>query len=160
MSVSVTGRNVYGDPVTVTVSGTTIESARAPRPDEPVPPDVWVLPGLIDLQINGFAGFDLNGADVTADTVAEVVRALWARGVTRFCPTICTAGHRQMAAALRAVARACDEMAWVNRAVLGVHVEGPYISPEDGPRGAHPKDYVRMPDWAEVQAFQEAAGGR
>lgn len=160
MSGSVTGRNVYGDPVTVTVSGTTIESARAPRPDEPVPPDVWVLPGLIDLQINGFAGFDLNGADVTSDTVAEVVRALWTRGVTRFCPTICTAGHRQMAAALRAVARACDEMEWVNRAVLGIHVEGPYISPEDGPRGAHPKDYVRMPDWAEVQAFQEAAGGR
>jgi N-acetylglucosamine-6-phosphate deacetylase len=160
MSLSVTGRNVYGDPVTVTVSGTTIESARAPRPGEPVPPDVRVLPGLVDIQVNGFAGFDLNGPDVTPDTVAEVVRALWTRGVTRFCPTICTAGHRQMAAALRAVARACDEMEWVNLAVLGIHVEGPYISPEDGPRGAHPKDYVRNPDWAEAQAFQEAAGGR
>ncbi len=159
MSLSVTGKNVYGEPVTVTVAGTSVESVRAPKPGEAVPADLWVLPGLIDLQVNGFAGFDLNGADATPETVAEVVRALWARGVTRFCPTICTAGHRQMAAALRAVARACDEMEWVNRAVLGVHVEGPYISPDDGPRGAHPKDFVRLPDWAEVQLFQEAAGG-
>lgn len=160
MTSRVTGKNVYGDPVTVTAAGASIESVRAPGPSEIVPEGVWVLPGLVDIQVNGFAGFDLNGADVTPDTVAEVVRALWTRGVTRFCPTICTAGHRQMAAALRAVARACDEMELVDRAVLGLHVEGPYISTDDGPRGAHPKDFVRLPDWAEVQAFQEAAGGR
>jgi N-acetylglucosamine-6-phosphate deacetylase len=65
-----------------------------------------------------------------------------------------------MTASLRAIARACDEIGWVDRAVAGVHVEGPYISPEDGPRGAHPKEHVRAPDWAEIEAFQEAAGGR
>ena len=160
MALRVTGRDVSGSPVAVTVAGPSIESVRAPRPGEAAPGDLWVLPGLVDLQVNGFAGFDLNGAGVTPDAVAEVVRALWTRGVTHVCPTICTAGHRQMAAALRAVARACDEMTWVNRAVLGIHVEGPYISPEDGPRGAHPKDFVRLPDWAEVEAFQDAAGGR
>jgi N-acetylglucosamine-6-phosphate deacetylase len=65
-----------------------------------------------------------------------------------------------MAAALRAVARACDEADWIERAIAGIHVEGPYISAEDGPRGAHPRDHVRAPDWGEFEAFQEAAGGR
>ncbi|HYM90208.1 MAG TPA: amidohydrolase family protein [bacterium] len=65
-----------------------------------------------------------------------------------------------MLAALRAIARACDEADWIERAIIGIHVEGPYISPEDGPRGAHPKVHVRPPDWDEVQRFQEAAGGR
>ena len=160
MTSSVTGRNVGGEPVTVTLAGTSIESVRPPRPGETAPGDLWVLPGFVDVQVNGYAGFDLNGANVGPETVAEVVRALWTRGVTRFCPTICTAGHRRMTAALRAVARACDEMELVDRAVVGIHVEGPYISPEDGPRGAHPKDFVRLPDWSEVQAFQDAAGGR
>ncbi|HXX39129.1 MAG TPA: amidohydrolase family protein [bacterium] len=160
MGLTVTGHNIFGEPVTVTVSGTVIHSVRSPEPTETVPRDLWVLPGLVDLQVNGFAGHDLNGEGVTPDTVKEVVRALWPHGVTRFCPTVCTASHEQMITALRAVACACDEIEWVDRAVVGIHVEGPYISPEDGPRGAHSKDYVRDPDWAEVQAFQDAAGGR
>jgi N-acetylglucosamine-6-phosphate deacetylase len=144
--------------VTVAVSGGVIESVRPARAAEA--DDLWVLPGFVDLQVNGFAGYDLNAARVTADMVEGVVRALWAHGVTRFCPTICTAGREQMTAALRAVGRACDEIDSVGRAVAGIHVEGPYISPDDGPRGAHPKDHVRPPDWAEVETFQEAAGGR
>lgn len=159
MGPSVSGRTVFGAPVTVTVSGGVIESVRPSHAAEAAP-NLWVVPGFVDLQVNGFAGHDLNGERATPETVAAVVRALRPRGVTRFCPTICTAGRDQMIAALRTVARACDEMEWVNRAVVGIHVEGPYISPEDGPRGAHPRDYVRAPDWEEVRAFQEAAGGR
>jgi len=157
---TVTGKDVFGQPVTVAVCGARIHSVRAADPAGPAPRDLWVLPGLIDLQVNGFGGHDLNGAHVTPEDVAGVVRALWPYGVTRCCPTIGTASHEQMTASLRAIAQACDEGAWVDQAVVGVHVEGPYISPEDGPRGAHPKEHVRAPDWAEVQAFQEAAGGR
>lgn len=118
------------------------------------------LPGLIDIQVNGFGGHDLNAAGASIDEVAGVVRALWRHGVTRLCPTVCTQSHTHMVAAMRAIARACDEEPRIERAVVGVHVEGPYISPEDGPRGAHPKAHVRPPDWDEVQAFQEASGGR
>jgi N-acetylglucosamine-6-phosphate deacetylase len=42
----------------------------------------------------------------------------------------------------------------------GIHVEGPFISPVDGPRGAHPPRHVRPPDWDEFQRLQDAAGGR
>ncbi len=42
----------------------------------------------------------------------------------------------------------------------GIHLEGPYISAEDGPRGVHPRDAIRRPCWDEVERFQEACGGR
>jgi len=159
VDLAITGNDVFGRPVTVAVSGGRIESVRPADPAS-APADLWVFPGFIDLQVNGFGGHDLNAADPTPEAVAGVARSLWRHGVTRFCPTICTASHEQMTAALRAVAQACDEMDWVGRAVAGVHVEGPYISPEDGPRGAHPAAHVRAPDWREVEAFQRAAGGR
>ncbi|HEV3262081.1 MAG TPA: N-acetylglucosamine-6-phosphate deacetylase, partial [Gemmataceae bacterium] len=42
----------------------------------------------------------------------------------------------------------------------GIHLEGPYISAEDGPRGAHPRRHIRPPDWDEFRRLQDAAGGR
>jgi N-acetylglucosamine-6-phosphate deacetylase len=65
-----------------------------------------------------------------------------------------------MVGALRAIADSCAREAWIDRAVAGIHVEGPYISPEDGPRGSHPSAHVRRPNWDELMAFQDAAGGR
>jgi N-acetylglucosamine-6-phosphate deacetylase len=65
-----------------------------------------------------------------------------------------------MARSLRAIASACRDDPRVARAVVGVHVEGPYISPEDGPRGAHPCAHIRPPDWEEFVEFQGSADGR
>jgi N-acetylglucosamine-6-phosphate deacetylase len=159
VDLAISGYDMAGQPVTLTIAHGRIDSVR-PADAAAVPRDLWVFPGFIDIQVNGFGGHDLNAAHPTAEAVAGVTRALWRHGVTRFCPTICTAAHEQMAAALRAVARACEEAAWIGRAVAGIHLEGPYISPEDGPRGAHPADHVRAPDWREFHAFQDAAGGR
>lgn len=119
-----------------------------------------LLPGLVDLQINGFAGFDPNSPDVTPETLLGMARALWTTGVTSFCPTITTQSFDHMVRSVRAVARACAADVRVNRSILGVHLEGPYVSGEDGPRGAHPAEWVRDPDWDEFQRLQEAAEGR
>jgi N-acetylglucosamine-6-phosphate deacetylase len=62
--------------------------------------------------------------------------------------------------ALRAIASACESSPVIARRVPGIHVEGPYITAEDGARGAHPQRHCRPPDWEEFQLFQEAAGGR
>jgi len=75
------------------------------------------------------------------------------------CPTITTGGFGQTRRALRAVSDACEQDVTIAHAVAGIHLEGPYISPQDGPRGAHPLPYVRPPDWDEFQHFQEAASG-
>ncbi len=157
-TLSLTGRDpARGIPVEVTIQGGVISRIR----DLPaVPADQWVLPGLVDIQVNGYGGTDLNGPDLDVAGVGRVVRSLQALGVTRFCPTICTQSRERMTRSLRVVAEACHRESWIERAVAGVHVEGPYISPEDGPRGAHPREHVRAPDWEEFDAFQQAAGGR
>jgi N-acetylglucosamine-6-phosphate deacetylase len=65
-----------------------------------------------------------------------------------------------MLAGLQAVVRAREADATLARAIPAIHVEGPYLAAEDGPRGAHPLEFVRDPDWEHFQRFQEAAEGQ
>jgi len=118
----------------------------------------WLAPGLIDLQVNGFAGVDFNTPGAGVEDYRRAVRRLWTTGVTRFLPTVITGGRERIEACLRAAAAAADDPE-IGPAIAGVHLEGPYISPEDGPRGAHPGEHVRAPDRDEFRRFQEAAGG-
>ena len=110
---------------------------------------LWIAPGLIDLQVNGYGGHDFLSGDVTPDDVLAVAKALPRFGVTAFCPTVTTNSFRAMEAGLKAVNQACLSYEAASQRILGIHLEGPYLSPEDGPRGAHPPDHVRMPDWDE-----------
>jgi N-acetylglucosamine-6-phosphate deacetylase len=120
----------------------------------------WISPGWIDLQVNGFEGHDPNAVGVRPEATIEMVRALWHHGVTAVCPTIITNSEEHMLAALRAVDQACSADPLVATSVLGIHVEGPHIATEDGPRGAHPLAHVRPPDLEEYRRWQAAAGGR
>lgn len=123
-------------------------------------PNVWIAPGLVDIQVNGYAGHDANAADVTPETIVALVRALWRVGVTSVCPTVTTQSAARMCRSLEAIAGACRSDPLVARAIPCIHVEGPHISPEDGPRGAHPLEHVRPPSLEEYRRWQEAAGGR
>lgn len=154
-----------GEPVEVTVTGGTIATV-GPAPDETAQaPGVlgddgyWVAPALFDSQINGFGGRDLNAADTTPEDAGAIVRLLWEAGVTRCCPTVTTNSFERMAASLRAIGAACEADPQVAHAAVTVHVEGPYISADDGPRGAHPREHTRPPDWDEFRRLQDAAGG-
>jgi N-acetylglucosamine-6-phosphate deacetylase len=112
------------------------------------------LPGLFDLQVNGFAGIDFNAPDLTTDRVVEALERLRATGVTRCLPTLITAPFAAFAASARVLARAG------HRAIAGLHMEGPYISPEDGARGAHPRGGVIDASIDDFRRRQDAAGGR
>jgi len=120
----------------------------------------WIAPGLIDLQVNGYAGQEFTSPDLTSQKVARIVDALGAFGVTRFCPTLTTGPVEVLTHALRTIAATCESFPQINRRIAGIHLEGPYLSPEDGPRGAHPRQHCRRPDWDEFQRLQDAAGGR
>lgn len=111
--------------------------------------------GLVDLQVNGFAGVDFNHQGITRQDYRRAMEALWTTGVTRFCPTIITGPQEAMLRCLAAAGQAAD-----NPSIVGIHLEGPYISPEDGPRGAHPRASVRPPDRDEFFRFQDAARGK
>jgi N-acetylglucosamine-6-phosphate deacetylase len=128
-------------------------------------PDLWLSPAFLDLQLNGYGGYDFNrrawAEECEVATQFEPIFDLVAAsGTAMLCPTITTNSREGMLAGLAAVARAAESDVRIGRAVVGVHVEGPYIASEDGPRGAHPLEHVRDPDWDEFLAFQEAAGGR
>ena len=122
--------------------------------------EVWIAPALIDVQVNGFAGFDLNVATVTPEDISAMVRALWRVGTGFLCPTVVTGSFEGIGNSLRAILKACEVDSRVAHAVLGIHLEGPYISAEDGPRGAHPLEHVREPDWDEFQRWQDIAEGK
>jgi N-acetylglucosamine-6-phosphate deacetylase len=117
-----------------------------------------VSPGFIDIQVNGFAGVDYNSAKTPHDEIARSIRAQYACGVTRFFPTVITGGPDQMSGALRNLADAKERLA-EGVAMEAFHVEGPHISPDDGPRGAHPRQWVRRPDIEEFHRWQDAARG-
>jgi N-acetylglucosamine-6-phosphate deacetylase len=120
-----------------------------------LPDNVYLAPGFIDLQVNGFAGADYNSPQESLENISKSIHALHSTGVTRFFPTVITGSPEDMLGALRNLAHAKTQ----NPAIEGFHIEGPHISPEDGPRGAHPVGWVRPPDLDEFQRWQEATQG-
>jgi N-acetylglucosamine-6-phosphate deacetylase len=144
-----------GRPLTVRVEGGRIVDVSAATGQV----DGWLAPGLVDLQVNGFAGLDVNGRDVTAETVVELGRALAAAGTTTFAPTVITASEDDIVDSLRAIAAAREADPVTRDAIPFVHVEGPHLSPEDGPRGVHPVEHIRPPDAEEFLRWERASGG-
>lgn len=117
--------------------------------------DSYLAPGFIDLQVNGFAGVDYNSPATPLEEIARSIQAMHSTGVTGCFPTVITGSPEDMCGALANLARAQESLP----SIEAFHVEGPHISPEDGPRGAHPKHWVRPPDFAEFERMQEAARG-
>ena len=146
-----------GRPARVTIrDGIVAEIARTAAGSEAT----WIGPGWMDLQVNGFSGHDPNAADASVEVVSAMVRAMWPSGIAASCITICTESEERIVRSLRAVADACDADPLIAASILGIHVEGPHIAREDGPRGAHPLAHIRVPDVAEFRRWQEAARGR
>ena len=129
-------------------------------PGEPGPQDDWVAPAFWDIQMNGRWGHSFSSPDLTVDLVVAIIRAQGALGTAKVCPTLITAPVDQMLHGVRTIAAACEAFADVAARVVGIHLEGPFISELDGYRGAHPAGSVRDPDWSLFEELQEASGGR
>jgi N-acetylglucosamine-6-phosphate deacetylase len=112
------------------------------------------LPGLFDLQVNGFGGIDFNAPDLTAERADEALSRMRATGVTRCLPTLITSPFDQFAASARVLA------AMASPAIAGIHMEGPYLAADDGPRGAHPREHLRPASIDDFRRRQDAASGR
>ena len=137
-----------------------ISTCKSNRDDQRWPgEDIRIAPGFIDIQTNGFAGVDLNHAHFRGDELVDVCRNLLSTGVTRFCPTLITADLKQLARNIKEIRRACERHWLVRKMVIGTHLEGPYINPEDGPRGAHPRTHVVRPDWGEFERLLLSGNG-
>jgi N-acetylglucosamine-6-phosphate deacetylase len=124
----------------------------------PASPATLLAPGFIDLQVNGFAGVDFCSPAASLPDIERALKAIFSTGVTRLFPTVITGGIDDMLRAAENLARAKRTLP-NGRAFEGIHMEGPHISPTDGPRGAHPARQVRPPDTREFDRWQEAAEG-
>ena len=149
-----------GLPVRVELSGDRISSVTPAYGYSRADGLPFIAPGFFDLQINGYGGVWFSDPHLTEDAVLQVLHQYLSHGVTRLCPTLITNSREALCAGLAAIRQACERETWANRMVPGCHVEGPFISPEDGPRGAHPREHVRSCDWVEFEAWQAASGGR
>ncbi len=103
------------------------------------------IPGLVDLQVNGYQGVDFSGSDLTDESFVWSCRQMLAAGATAFLPTLITSPPGVYERNLPIIARVLDGGEFRGR-VLGIHLEGPFISRQDGARGAHTAQWVRAPD--------------
>ncbi|MCI0637547.1 MAG: amidohydrolase family protein [Gemmataceae bacterium] len=134
-----------------------VADASRDRPDHEAG---WVSPAFFDLQINGCDGHSFNSEKLTREQIHHVVQVCRKHGIGGFLPTLVTTSQRALVHGMTTLRQACANDPEIAYAIAGIHLEGPYISPEDGPRGAHPLAHVRPADWDEFQELQEAAGGR
>lgn len=116
-------------------------------------------PGLIDLQVNGYGGHDLNDGELSAGTVEALSEDLCRVGIAAYLPTLITADKISICRRLSAIREASEKLPYSRQMIAGIHIEGPHISSKDGPRGAHPREHIRPPSMEEFESWQEAAGG-
>jgi len=113
----------------------------------------------VDLQINGYGGVDFNASGLTVEQVIAVTERLEADGTAGYLPTIVTGDPDVAVGTLRVIAEARKRSARCERNILGIHLEGPFISPELGAVGTHPIEWVVKPSVELFARYQEACGG-
>ncbi len=144
-----------GKPVTIEIADGKIANIKKIKPTPDVP-EIYIAPGLIDIQINGYMGVDFADQNLTLKDLRKATESLWRVGVTSFLPTITTNKFTQMVKSFSLLSSLAKD-AQISKSIPGFHLEGPYISPEQGFRGAHLEKYIRKPDWTEFSQLQVSA---
>ncbi len=118
-----------------------------------------VAPGLVDLQINGYRGVDFNDPELTPEQIEKTSEELLLTGVFTYYPTLITGSPEKISSLLATFAKTLGQDGLASRMIGGIHLEGPFISKEDGPRGAHASEYCLDPDLELLKRWQEEANG-
>lgn len=119
-----------------------------------LPNNYVVVPGFIDEHVHGAAGSD--AMDGTTEDLNKIAKALASEGTTAFCATTMTQSPKNIIKALEAVKAYKEANHQDGAEVLGVHLEGPFISKDFV--GAQPIEYVAQPDVEVFKTYQEASG--
>ena len=116
-------------------------------------------PAFFDLQVNGYGGVDFNQDNLTADALHRACERLEADGVAGILATVITDHLDRMARRLTNLVRLREADPLAQKLIAGLHIEGPFISPVQGYRGAHPTDAIRPADADEMQLLLDAGDG-
>ena len=160
-----TGQHIEGllytdqSPVSIEIADGKIKKIRKIKKLSRENRGTFIAPGLIDTQVNGYMGvsFSFGAGGLTQEGVQKATRELWKAGVTSYFPTLTTNSQDTLLKNFSVLAQAKEDPS-LHGSIAGFHLEGPYISPEDGFRGAHPAEFVRKPDWDEFMELYEASG--
>ena len=120
----------------------------------------FLSPGFLDMQVNGYKKIDYRMEGLSEHHIHKIIHYLEVTGTTHHLPTIVTTADDYLLANLKTISNGIKNSEVIAEAIAGIHMEGPYLSKEDGPRGAHDSEYVKDPDFEEFQKWQEAAGGQ
>ncbi|MEP0347829.1 N-acetylglucosamine-6-phosphate deacetylase, partial [Rhodopirellula bahusiensis] len=113
----------------------------------------------VDLQVNGYAGVDFNGNELSTSQVQHACRAMRDHQVDRCLATVITDSMDAMRGRISRIADAIDADADIAKTIAGIHVEGPFLSPLDGYAGAHPKSEIRAAKIEDAQRLLDAGRG-
>jgi N-acetylglucosamine-6-phosphate deacetylase len=122
------------------------------------PPDQWIAPGLFDLQVNGYGGVDFQQDDLTQEDMLKAIRGLRSAGCTRSLATLITNDWPVLMHRLRRMRALRSQSAELQAAIAGWHIEGPFLSPAPGFRGAHDPAWMRDPAPADILELRAIAG--
>ena len=116
--------------------------------------------GLFDFQVNGFGGVDFQRNDLTSTEFTHAVAALRRHGTSGIFATLITDEVDALCRRFAALEKLCTTVPSAGATILGYHLEGPWLSPTPGYRGAHPAGPMRAPTFADYERLQAAAQGR
>jgi N-acetylglucosamine-6-phosphate deacetylase len=128
---------------------------KAPLPTSARPPS----PGFFDLQVNGFAGVDFQRVDLKDADYRQAIQGLWARQTNRILFTLITDSIDRLCLKLRRAESFRGRDRSGAKTFAGYHLEGPYLSPLPGFRGAHDASLMRPPSIREFDRLWTASGG-
>ncbi|MBA7498081.1 N-acetylglucosamine-6-phosphate deacetylase [subsurface metagenome] len=120
----------------------------------------YISPGFFDLQVNGYKGNDYGLEDFSEEHLRNIITSLASSGTTQHIPTIISSTHERILKNLEIISKAINTSPDIKEAIPGIHIEGPFISSEEGPRGCHDPSFIRNPDFEEFKQWQEVAEGR
>ena len=117
-----------------------------------------IFPGFVDLQVNGFAGVDFSAPTLDTEAFAGACRSMRQSGTAAFLPTLITSPAEVYQRNLGVIAGVMKRPEFED-CLLGIHLEGPFISPMEGARGAHNPDWIEEPSADYLRQLQAWGGG-
>ncbi len=155
---SVIGKSLTGDDILNVhfSNGFITQITREPKSQDEDADIPYIAPGLIDNQVNGYKGIDFTEPGLSVERVRQTTMELWKEGITTYLPTLITGRTSDLIQNLKVLALAMQDPT-IKGSIAGIHLEGPYISPEDGYRGVHSKKWIKLPNWDEFTEYRKAA---